>query len=115
MSCAPPGPFITSILELKLDDNTSFEWQKSSQDLPDFPHYDKLLAFLNLRAQASEASYNVKKNVPCGVGLGSKALTSFMANASDSTIIVLYVRQRSTVFHSVPNSSLYPMIRNHLL
>ncbi len=106
MSCTPPGPFITSILELKLD---SFEWQKFSQDLPDFPHYDKLLAFLNLRAQASEASYNVKKNVPRGVGLGSKALTSFMANASDSTN---HSPLCSTVF---PNSSLYPMIRNHLL
>ena len=85
MFCAPPGPFITSILELKLDDNTSFEWQKFSQDLPDFPHYDKLLAFLNLRAQASEASSNGKKNAPRGDKGGSKPLTSFMANASDSS------------------------------
>ena len=53
MSCAPLGLFITSVLELKLDDNTSFEWQKFSQDLPDFTHYDKLLSFLNLWAQAS--------------------------------------------------------------
>ena len=46
----------TSILELKLDASTSFEWQKFSHDLPDFSHYGKLLEFLNLRAQASEVS-----------------------------------------------------------
>ena len=50
MGCEPSGPFITSILELKLDSNTSFEWQKFSQELLDLPHYGKLLEFLNLRA-----------------------------------------------------------------
>ena len=85
MSCAPPGPFITSILELKLDDNTSFEWQKFSQDLPDFPHYDKLLAFLNLRAQASEASSNARKySAARGDKGGNRSLPSFAANASGS-------------------------------
>ena len=65
MDCEPSGPFITSILELKLDASTNFEWQKFSQDLPGYPHYGKLLEFLNLRAQASEASTNdVKKNLP---------------------------------------------------
>ena len=56
MGCEPSGPFITSILELKLDANISFEWQKYSQDLSDFSHYGDMLTFLNLRAQASEAS-----------------------------------------------------------
>ena len=32
MGCEAPGPFITSILELKLDQNTLFEWHKHSQD-----------------------------------------------------------------------------------
>ena len=33
MDFEPSGPFITSMLELKLDANTMFEWQKFSQDL----------------------------------------------------------------------------------
>ena len=52
----PSGSFITSILELKLDTNTMFEWQKYSQDSDDVPHYQRLLEFINLLAQASEAS-----------------------------------------------------------
>ena len=39
----PSGAFVTSILELKLDQTTMF-----------VPHYLKLLEFLNLRAQSSE-------------------------------------------------------------
>jgi hypothetical protein len=58
MSCAPPGPFITSILELKLDESTSFEWQKFSQDLPDLPHYDKLLAFLKVTVYSLLMNYS---------------------------------------------------------
>ena len=50
----PSGPFVTSILELKLDPHTMFEWQKHSQDQVDVPHYQNLLDFLDLRAQASE-------------------------------------------------------------
>lgn len=48
------GSFITSLLELKLDPNTTFEWQKFSQDSVSVPHYTRLLEFLDLRAQASE-------------------------------------------------------------
>ena len=55
MDCEPSGPFITSALELKLDDNTMFEWQKYSQDSPTVPHFSSLLQFLNLRAQATES------------------------------------------------------------
>ena len=51
----PPGSFITSLLELKLDTTTTFEWQRHSQASPSIPHYDDLLKFLNLRAQASES------------------------------------------------------------
>ena len=47
---------MTSLLELKLDINTIFEWQRLSQDSTDVPHYQKLLEFINLRAQASEAA-----------------------------------------------------------
>ena len=56
----PTGTFITSLLELKLDQNTIFEWRKFSQKSTDVPHYNELLEFINLRAQASE-SMVVKK------------------------------------------------------
>ena len=51
----PSGSFITSMLELKLDTNTAFEWNKYSQYFEELSHYTKLLKFLNLRAQVSEA------------------------------------------------------------
>ena len=54
MGFDPSGPFITSMLELKLDPGTMFEWQRNSSELTDTPHYDELLKFINLRAQASE-------------------------------------------------------------
>ena len=55
MDCEPPGPFITSLLELKLDPGTMFEWQKHSQESSAVPHFTTLLEFINLRAQASES------------------------------------------------------------
>ena len=56
MDCEPSGPFITSVLELKLDTTTMFEWQKHSQDATSVPHYQDLLDIMNLHAQASETS-----------------------------------------------------------
>ena len=48
------GPFVTSLLELKLDHSTIVEWQRHSQEPKGVPHYQELLEFLDLRAQASE-------------------------------------------------------------
>ena len=48
MDYEPSGPFITSTLELKLDPNTMFEWQKHSQRSAAVPHYQDLLEFINL-------------------------------------------------------------------
>ena len=56
MDYDPSGLFITLVLELKLDTNTMFEWQKHSHDTTRVPHYQDLLEFLNVRAQASETS-----------------------------------------------------------
>ena len=50
------GTFITSVIELKLDAGTLFEWQKYSQGKTEIPHYNDLLEFIDLRAQASETS-----------------------------------------------------------
>jgi hypothetical protein len=52
----PSGAFVTSIIELKLDQDTMFEWQRQSQSKTGVPHYQDLLGFLDLRAQASETS-----------------------------------------------------------
>ena len=57
MKYDPPGHFVTSVVELKLDQNTMFEWQKYSQEATGVPHYGDMLNFLNLRAQASESSH----------------------------------------------------------
>ena len=56
MDCEPLGPFLTSVIELKLDTTTMFKWQKHSQDASSMPHYLDLLEFINLHAQASETS-----------------------------------------------------------
>ena len=84
MDYEPSGPFITSVLELKMDTSTMFEWQKHSQDTNDVPHYSTLLEFLNLRAQASESlisdsSKKPRYEVHMGKrsGTPSKAIASF--------------------------------------
>ena len=46
---------------MKLDPTTMFEWQRHSQDHTDVPDYQELLNFLNLRAQAAEASTEKKR------------------------------------------------------
>ena len=57
----PSKEFITSLLELKLDSVTMFEWQRHSQEHIDVPDCDKLLEFIDLRAQATEATIVDKK------------------------------------------------------
>ena len=59
-----PGSFITSVLELKLDQDTMFEWQKHSHESTTVPHYSELLDFINLRAQASESLPSSKRPNP---------------------------------------------------
>ena len=57
----PSQAFITSLLEMKLDSVTMFEWQRHTQEHNDVPDYQELLDFLNLRAQAAEASTEKKR------------------------------------------------------
>ena len=56
MGHEPPGLFLTSLLELKLDVGTTFEWQKHSQSSTGIPPFQDLLDFVNLRVQASETA-----------------------------------------------------------
>ena len=91
----PSGSFITSLLELKLDVNAMFEWQRHSQASADVPHFKHLLEFINPRAQASEASVSAagkkfSKNDVVRKGYGpSKPVTSFAASAEPSGNSVL--------------------------
>ena len=61
MGHEPSVTFVTSLIELKLDVNTMFEWQRHSQKHPDIPEYQELLDFIDLRAQASETSHFERK------------------------------------------------------
>ena len=77
------------VLELKLDTNTVFEWQKHSQDSVDVPHNQELLKFINLRAQASESSvYDTfkkqSKDEQLPIRRLDKQITSTVANMADS-------------------------------
>ena len=55
LGCDLPGQFIMSMVELKLDIDTLFEWQKHTQAEAEVPHYQALFDFIDLRAQDSEA------------------------------------------------------------
>ena len=57
----PSKEFITSLLKLKLDSVTMFEWQRHSQEHTDVPNCDKLLEFIDLIAQAAKATIIDKK------------------------------------------------------
>ena len=52
---------MTSIIELKLDQETLFEWERHTQGKKHVPDPRDLLEFLDLRAQACEASACVEK------------------------------------------------------
>ena len=89
MAYEPSGPFITSVLELKLDTKTMFKWQKHSQDCVDVPHYQELLKFIDFRAQASEGlvsdtSKKTSKDEQLPIRRLSKQITSMVANTVDS-------------------------------
>ena len=78
MEYDPSGPFVTSMLELKLDSATMFEWQKHTQTFTEVPHYQELLEFIDLRARASEASADSGKKS----GGGNKKFTGGQRVAS---------------------------------
>ena len=50
------GPFVTSLIELKFDQATAFEWQRHIQGTSVVPHHGELLKFLDLQAQASQST-----------------------------------------------------------
>ena len=81
MECEPSGPFVTSVLELKLDSRTMFEWQRHTSTSTGIPPYSELLSFINLRAQAAEHSTStVNKTNPGEERKNHKILPAHPAN-----------------------------------
>ena len=85
MDYEAPGPFITSVLELKLD---QFEWQKHSNESATVPHHNDLLEFINLRVQASESLATPSKGFAPFTNKKqqfNKPVVSYTASASDAS------------------------------
>ena len=104
-----PGPFITSTLELKLDQNTLFEWHKHSGESTTVPHYNDLLDFINLRAQASESFTLSSKGSSTFSGKKQsfiKPVASFTASASDSQSNCLICKPEKHPLYACPRFKL---------
>ena len=101
----PTGSFITAMLELKLDKETMFEWQKASQDAKKIPHYDDLLNFLDLRAQASESE---PRRHPPPRKANPKSATTFAANAQDATPNCSLCKTLKHLLYACPRFKLLP-------
>ena len=79
--CEPLSRFVTSIIQLKLDSDTMFEWQKHTQSTSHVPHYRELLEFIDLRARASESSTSNKRMTRIENPSSRKSVASFVANS----------------------------------
>ena len=95
MEQEPSPSFITSIIELKLDPTTMFEWQRHTQSQTEVPHYREMLEFLDRRAQASEILHPVKGNLIEKSGLHLCRLSKFKLSIHewrycDSKVCICY-------------------------
>ena len=84
MGYDPPSHFITSLIELKLDQGTMFEWQRHSQESSSVPPFDKLLQFINLRTQASEST---PTEVTKKRAFDRRRVTSLTADVDESCVV----------------------------
>ena len=116
MDYEPSRPFITSTLKLKLDPNTMFEWQKHSQNSIAVPHYQDLLEFINLRAQASETSIaDLAKKQMKHESLStrkpftsSKPVALFVASTDSTTNLCLTCKMEKHPLYACTNSKSMP-------
>lgn len=118
LECELPGKFITSMIELKLDVDTLFEWQKHSQASADVLDYQDLLDFIDLWAQASEIlcatpTKRVTRNDHIRRSQG-RSVTSFISASGDagSNCVVCKTDKHPLMF--VPNLNCYPIKKNFL-
>ena len=96
MGSEPDESFITSVIELKLDVSTMFEWQRHSQDKAEVPSYNEILEFLDLRAQASETSLSSStKKTP---RKSDTPVTTFTANSQPVNRCILCSSERHPLY-----------------
>ncbi len=125
MGQEPSSSFITSLLELKLDSNTTFEWHRFSHESVSVPHYTKLLEFLDLRAQASETCISETRKTPrsetysAKKPLSSKTVAAFATDASEPTASCVVCKSEKhplyacTRFKSMPHDKMIATIRTN--
>ena len=95
--CEPLSRFITSIIQLKLDPNTLFEWQKHTQTATSVPSFERLLEFIDLRARASESATG---RSPKGTGTPKKPIIAFPANVeTSSSYCIVCKRESHPLYH----------------
>ena len=83
--CEPLSCFVTSIIQLKLDPGTLFDWQKHTQTVTDVPHFRDLLEFIDLRARASESTTSNTRRAPRVENPWKKTVTTFVANSESAS------------------------------
>ena len=114
----PTGSFITAMLELKLDKDTMFEWQKASLDAKSTPHYGDLLRFLSLRAQASETCTGEPKKHPSTRKPIPKSATSFASSTSEDAPNCLLCKTQKhplyacSQFKALPHDKMLSTVRS---
>ena len=116
MSSEPDESFITSVIELKLDVGTMFEWQRHSQDKTEVPSYTEILEFLDLRAQASETLLSSSnKKIP---KKSSFPVTTFTANSEPMGNCIICSSERHPLyicpkFKSMSHSDMISTLRRN--
>ena len=103
-----PGPFLTSLIQLKLDQTTVVEWYRHIQGTLKVPHHSELLKFLDLRARASESTTHegqidtIKHLVQSMSHMGNAQLKpAYFASAVNPA---LYAVGQSTLYMHAENS-----------
>ena len=76
--------FVSSVIELKLDRSSMFAWQNHSKDQREVPSYTDVLAFIDLRARASE---NIARDDDRKHDSGKKSTVNlYVVNIHDSCV-----------------------------
>ena len=121
MGYDPSGPFVTSLIEMKLDRTTMFEWQRHTQEVSKVPHYMDILEFIDLRARASEAVLREapkRHSQPAPRTNSALISTSYVANVDTACMSCgvgkhpLYVCRK---FKSVSPGQRMNLVREHQL
>ncbi len=96
----PHSRFITSMIQLKLDSNTLFEWQKHTQNTIEVPSFQEILEFIDLRARASETTTPINRRAPKAEHPFKKSVTSFVANPQTGNCVVCK-NEKHALYHCI--------------